>query len=101
MQRRNIQHAVKALRMTAEDQERHNLDLDVQGEAQRMEARCQNYVRLHSGATTQTPNPDTSTNYAVEMYGLGKTYKRGGLVFGRQKPFLAVRGNWLGIHESE
>ncbi|KAL4434281.1 hypothetical protein ABPG75_000722 [Micractinium tetrahymenae] len=37
--------------------------------------------------------------YAVEMFGLRKVYKRGGLF--RRKPFVAVRGNWLGVHQGE
>ncbi len=35
--------------------------------------------------------------YAVEMFGLRKVYRRGNLL--RHRPFVAVRGNWLGIYE--
>lgn len=35
--------------------------------------------------------------YAVEMFGLRKVYSRGGLL--RRRPFVAVRGNWLGVHQ--
>ena len=36
--------------------------------------------------------------FAVEMFGLRKAYGRGLL---RRRPFVAVRGNWLGIYEGE
>lgn len=36
--------------------------------------------------------------YAVEMYGMRKVYRRRGSLL-RSRPFVAVRGNWLGIYE--
>lgn len=104
MQRRSVKHAAKALKDRAADEQRHTADPDVLAEAQRMEARCKSYVRLHSsGPDAPTVGDDAGpvTSYAVEMYGLRKTFPRGGLVFGRQAPFIAVRGNWVGIHEGE
>ena len=104
MQRRSVKHAAKALKDRAADEQRHTADVDVQAEAQRMEARCKSYVRLHSsGVAASTTGDDAGpvTSYAVEMYGLRKTFPRGGLVFSKQSPFIAVRGNWVGIHEGD
>lgn len=36
--------------------------------------------------------------YAVEMYGMRKVFRRRGSLL-RSRPFVAVRGNWLGIYE--
>ncbi|KAL4424942.1 hypothetical protein ABPG77_009671 [Micractinium sp. CCAP 211/92] len=57
-------------------------------------------------AGKDVPSGETGTEvapagrpYAVEMFGLRKVYKRGSLF--RRKPFVAVRGNWLGVHQGE
>lgn len=49
-----------------------------------------------SGASSVLAAP---RRYALEMYGLRKAYRHGGLVLRRRKPFVAVRGNWLAIYE--
>ena len=69
-----------------------------------MEARCKGYVRLHSSgvdASTMGDDAERVTSYAVEMFGLRKTFPRGGMVFSKQNPFIAVRENWVGIHEGD
>ncbi|PSC73883.1 ABC transporter A family member 2 isoform B [Micractinium conductrix] len=38
--------------------------------------------------------------YAVELFGLRKVFKRGNPLR-RRKPFIAVRGSWLGVHQGE
>lgn len=81
------------------------VDRDIQAESDKARARCQQYVRKQATDTEVSPSANApgdsneSSNYAVEMYGLRKTYQRGGKLFKRQAPFVAVRGNWLGIHE--
>ena len=84
--------------LTASD----GLDVDVQAEQLEMKNRCEAYMK-RNGAISPSVAADVSEagqKFAVEMYGLRKTYKRGGL-FKRSKVFAAVNGNCFGIREGE
>ena len=78
--------------MLKESEPSPSADPDVLAEQDKLQGRCEAYVSRQRA-------PDTNVgNYAVEMFGLKKLYKRSGL-FSRKKPFIAVEGNWLGIQE--
>lgn len=73
------------------------MDVDVQAEQEEMKQRCDSYIK-RQGASLD--DDDGARKFAVEMYGLRKTYLQRSL-FLRKKEFTAVKHNWFGIREGE
>lgn len=69
-------------------------DVDVIAEQETLRQRCEAYI----GDAGHTEKTGDVTSYAIEMFGLRKTFSRSSL-FRRREPFVAVEGNWLGIRE--
>lgn len=69
-------------------------DIDVKAEQEEMKARCEAYIKRNGGTGKE------DRKFAIEMYGLRKTYKRGNL-FRKSKIFTAVAGNCYGIRQGK
>jgi len=93
MQRKSLARA-KAAVACLTNKETSTADADVIAEQEKIAARCEAYIS-REGAVTASQE---GTPYAVQMFGLRKTYKRAGL-FSKKPPFVAVESNWLGICE--
>ncbi|KAL4855684.1 ABC transporter A family member 11 [Chlorella vulgaris] len=52
------------------------------------------------GVTAAADGQLEGQSFSVQMWGLRKVYRRGFLP-GRRRPFVAVRGNWLGVRHGE
>ena len=68
------------------------LDIDVKAEQDEMKVRCEGYIQ-RNGASLKD-----DSKFAIEMFGLRKTYKRG-TFFRKSKVFIAVAGNCYGIRQ--
>lgn len=93
--KKDTRACVKALQTAKDDDSRANVDTDVETEGIAMRDSCQKFIDGSEGATDDDSTP------AIQVFGLRKEYRRGGRIFRRKSPFVAVKGTWLGVRYGE
>jgi predicted P-loop ATPase/GTPase len=93
VQRKDLRNAKKALQKK-KDMDRNDEDSDVRSEADKIAKRCQEYVDVSTHGQIKS---ESTSAYAVEIFGLRKVYQNGFL----STPVVAVENTWLGISEGK